>query len=117
MSEEKEKDRNSDILLEYMTAYLVLYLGWDPRIRGPGWLPLSLLQGRACLESKLVCSVDHLRHLVEQTEPGEDLLFEIAPDISLEEARKLWEAVSLTGAWRQRPADELGGAAWQDGGG
>lgn len=49
------------------------------------------------LQPKLVCSVDHLRHLVEQAEPGEALLFEVAPNVSLEEAKKLWEAVSLAG--------------------
>jgi hypothetical protein len=42
-----------------------------------------------------VNSVEHLRYLIGQALPGERLLLEIAPNISFEDARTIWEAVTF----------------------
>lgn len=39
----------------------------------------------------------HLRYLIEQAPPGERLFLEIAPNISFEDVRTMWEAATLEG--------------------
>jgi hypothetical protein len=48
-------------------------------------------------QPQLVHSVEHLRHLIGQAQPGERLLVQISPNISFKDARMLWEAASLDG--------------------